>query len=147
MKSLFYFLLIVVSVVFIGSKPNHDPSKRSLEGTWELRDQYTYDGTKVVDTIPNTDGYRQIKMYYNGKVMWTRFVPKDSVEWFGYGTYYITDTSLVETLEYGSASMMQIVDTMRVFSFKLELQDNYYSQIATDGDGNPIYSENYIRID
>ena len=50
----------------------------TLEGTWELVSFYNYDANKIKDTVPTTEGYRQIKMYYNGKVMWTRYVPKDS---------------------------------------------------------------------
>jgi hypothetical protein len=141
-------LILVIVMVLFAAKPARDtPTQRSLEGTWEQVSQYTYDGEKVVDTIIPTEGYRQIKMFYNGKVMWTRFVPKDSVEWFGYGNYEATDSTLVETLEYGSASMMQIIDTARVFRFRLILQENMYSQIQTDSQGNPIYSENYKRLD
>jgi len=117
-----------------------------IEGTWELIDQYSYDGMEVIDTIENSDGYRQIKMFYKGKVMWTRYVPKDSIEWFGYGSYATTDSTLTETLEYGSASMMRIVDTMRVFRFELLLKKDYYQQITTDGEGNRLFSENYRRI-
>ncbi|WP_340066770.1 hypothetical protein [Ascidiimonas aurantiaca] len=117
-----------------------------IEGTWELINQYSYEGMEIIDTIDNSDGYRQIKMFYKGKVMWTRYVPKDSIEWFGYGSYTTTDSTLTETLEYGSASMMGIVDTMRVFNFELLLRKNYYQQITTDGEGNRLFSENYRRI-
>ncbi|WP_224491046.1 hypothetical protein [Robertkochia flava] len=149
MKIFSYAIITVVVLVLFAAKPfqNDASSQLSLEGTWEQIDQYTYDGEKVVDTIKATEGYRQIKMFYNGKVMWTRFVPQDSVEWFGYGSYIATDDSLKETLEYGSASMMQIIDTVRVFQFKLILKDNWYSQIQLDADGNPLYSENYKRLD
>ena len=119
----------------------------TLEGTWELVSFYNYDANKIKDTVPTTEGYRQIKMYYNGKVMWTRYVPKDSKEWFGYGSYSTTDSTLTETLEYGSATMMGIVDTLRVFHFKLNLKQNSYSQISLDADGNRTFSENYKRLD
>lgn len=149
MKIFSYAILTVVILVLFSAKPDkrNSSSQLSIEGTWEQVDQYTYDGEKVVDTIMATQGYRQIKMFYNGKVMWTRFVPQDSVEWFGYGSYNANDSTLTETLEYGSASMMQILDTARVFQFKLVLKDNWYSQIQLDADGNPLYSENYKRLD
>ncbi|MCM5663108.1 hypothetical protein [Galbibacter mesophilus] len=145
MKTLFYPLVFFSALILLSGSPK-DLSDNSLEGVWELVNRYTYDDNKVTDTLQNTDGYRQIKMYQNNKVMWTRFVPKDSVEWFGYGSYSTTKDKLVERLEYGSASMMRIIDTMRVFSFKLEKSNNYFSQITVDSDGNALFSENYKRI-
>ncbi len=124
-----------------------DPSADSIEGTWKMISNYNYDGGKVSDTIPLEDGYRQIKMYYNGKVMWTRYVPTDSVEWFGYGSYITTDTTLTEILEYMSASMRKIANANMEWKMKLELDKDRYSQIFIDDEGNPISSENYIRID
>ena len=79
--------------------------------------------------------------------MWTRFVPKDSVEWFGYGSYVASEDQLIETLEYGSESMMNVIDTLRMFTFELQISENEYSQITTDEDGNRIFSENYQRIE
>lgn len=147
MKFIKYPLLVlfVVSLLSISSVPVNTKSY-SIEGIWELVNQYSFDGDDVIDTIANTEGYRQIKMFYKGKVMWTRYVPKDSVEWFAYGSYETTDTTLTEMLEYGSASMMKIVDTMRVFKFELQLGKNTYSQITLDGEGNRLISENYKRI-
>lgn len=148
MKTSFYlFIFFLVCTSFIkNNQSGNSFQKYTLDGTWELIDQYTYDGMEVTDTILNTDGYRQIKMYYNGKVMWTRFVPKDSVEWFGYGSFYTKDSTLTETLEYGSASMMRIIDTMRVFTFELHLEKDFYKQITVDEEGSRIFSENYKRV-
>lgn len=143
-------LLIFLMFFLVAASTMTSPKSQatySLEGTWELVSHYNYDGTTISDTIHNADGYRQIKMYANGKVMWTRYVPKDSIEWFGYGSYKNTETDLVETLEYGSASMMKIIDTMRVFRFELQLQEHNFSQISIDVDGNWLFSENYIRIE
>jgi len=142
-KLVFLALLLVSATTLMSSKKTNSPS---LEGAWELMSHYNYDGTNITDTVPNPDGYRQIKMYSNGKVMWTRYVPKDAVEWFGYGSYTNTENSLSETLEYGSASMMKIVDTMRVFTFELELKEDRFTQITLDEEGNRTSSENYRRI-
>jgi hypothetical protein len=136
-------LLLCVSA----TTPSKPAALHSLEGTWELQSFYNYDGQKIMDTVPTTEGYRQIKMYYNGKVMWTRYVPKDSVEWFGYGSYKITEDRLIETLEYASASMMQNISPPMVFEFELVLTDDAYSQITIDENGNRTFSENYKRID
>ncbi len=121
--------------------------RETLVGTWELDSFYYYDNNQVSDTVQTTEGYRQLKMFTKNRVMWTRFVPKDSVEWFGYGVYVATPDQLIETLEYGSASMMKIIDTLRVFTFELQLQKDTYSQITLDGDGNRFSSENYKRVE
>lgn len=140
-------LACVMLLCVSGTIPYTPAAMHSLEGTWELQSFYNYDGQKIMDTVPITEGYRQIKMYYNGKIMWTRYVPKDSVEWFGYGSYMITEDRLIETLEYGSASMMQNISPPMVFEFELLLTDDTYSQITIDENGNRTFSENYKRID
>lgn len=147
MRKILYPIAIVFGLILLSAIPNQNNQKSSIQGVWELVDRYTYDGIQVIDTIHNTNGYRQIKMYGNDKVMWTRFVPVDSVEWFGYGSYFTTDSTLVETLEYGSNSMMKIIDTMRRFKFKLVIDDHTYSQITLDNEGNPMFSENYKRLE
>jgi hypothetical protein len=69
------------------------------------------------------------------------------VEWFGYGSYRITADRLIETLEYASASMMQNVSPPMLFEFELLLEDDTYSQITIDENGNRTFSENYKRVD
>ncbi|MEB3346302.1 hypothetical protein U6A24_12560 [Aquimarina gracilis] len=119
----------------------------NLEGVWELKHQFLYnENNKIIDTVLNQNGYRQIKMYSKGKVMWTRFDPKDSNEWFGYGTYTIKDGVLEERLEYASGPMMKIVDTTQVFKFDLVMGKNSYQQIDVDEDGHYILAENYAQI-
>lgn len=149
MKKLFGLALLMFILIsateFASPKPE---IKRSIQGTWELESFYNYDdGVNVSDTTLKSNGYRQVKMYYNGRVMWTRYAPQDSIEWFGYGQYKTTEDSLIETLEYASSSMMVALDTLRVFKFVLEMTDDTYSQISFDEDGNKTFSENYRRID
>ena len=43
--------------------------------------------------------------------------------------------------------MMRDLETLRKFTFELELKDNTYSQISTDAEGNRTFSENYMRVD
>lgn len=128
-------------------KSEEKTSFHSIDGTWELKSFYNYDGENVTDTVMATDGYRQVKMYYNGKIMWSRYVPKDKIARFGYGSYTITNDELKETIEYGDNEMMAALDTMRVFSFELKLADDTYSQISHDEEGNRTFSENYKRLD
>lgn len=140
----FLMFLLVSATNFTSSKPQ---TNTSLEGTWELESRFIYDGQNVSDTILNSNGYRQVKIYSKGKVMWTRFSPDDPAEWFGYGKYTNTESSLEEQLEYASEAMMKIVDTVQIFRFELHLEQNNYSQITLDEEGIPISSENYYRID
>jgi len=79
--------------------------------------------------------------------MWSRYNPTDTNEWFGYGTYSVKDGMLEERLEYASNQMMEIVDTVQVFRFELEIEKSSYSQISFDENGNKYNSENYDRIE
>lgn len=141
----FLMLILVSSSEFTSSKLQTNAN--SLEGTWELVNRFNYDQGNVTDTLLNTNGYRQIKIYSKGKVMWTRHSPDDPNEWFGYGSYTNTADELEERLEYGSATMMSIQDTLRIFKFELHLYKDSYSQISLDEQGSPTFSENYKRID
>lgn len=136
-------LILVSATNFNSIKPQ---TKASIEGTWELVSRHNYDGTNIIDTIPVTPGYRQIKMYYNGKVMWTRYVPADSIEWFGYGSYTTTESTLTEKLEYMSASMLKIANDNMIWEMELQLGDSTFTQIFTDEDGSRISSESYKRL-
>ncbi|MDC8002847.1 hypothetical protein POV27_02170 [Aureisphaera galaxeae] len=139
----------IVALLFLGSatESNSPSNTITLEGVWELQHQFIYEENQIQDTLYNLEGYRQVKMYSKGKVMWTRFNPKDTNEWFGYGTYRIVDGYLEERLEYASNEMMKIVDTVQVFRFELELGENTYSQISHDSDGDRYNSENYKKIE
>tara|TARA_Y100000815_G_scaffold275795_1_gene317852 strand:- start:3330 stop:3779 length:450 start_codon:yes stop_codon:yes gene_type:complete len=147
-KSVLLISTVLMATLFIAATHKEAPqSTVSLEGVWELEHQYLYDNNEILDTLYNLNGYRQVKMYSKGKVMWTRFNPVDNNEWFGYGSYEIKDGILEERLEYASNAMMQIVDTVQVFKFELILGNNTYSQITLDERGNKYNAENYVRIE
>ena len=59
----------------------------------------------------------------------------------------ITDKELIETIEYGDYGMMRALDTLRNFTFELDLKDNNFIQITQDAEGNRTFPENYKRID
>jgi len=143
---LVFLMLILISATAITSS-KQPLNMHSIEGTWELQSFYNYDGQEIIDTIDTSAGYRQVKMYYNGKVMWSRTNPNDSIGRFGFGSYKITENELIETIEYGDVEMIRALDTMRVFTFELQLSNDTYSQITTDEEGNRTFSENYLRID
>ena len=119
----------------------------TLKGAWELTGYYNYVDNKVTDSFNKSDGYRQVKMYTPNRVMWSKSVPSDSSEWFGYGTYDIEGNELVEVLDYGSIMMSKIIQEKREFKYELMINDDTFSQIEMDEDGNRLYAENYKRID
>ena len=92
------------------------------------------------------EGYRQVKIYADGYVMWTRQVPNDSLEWYGFGKYEIRGDTLVENLEYGSHTLMNLFKSDEHIFF-LVLDKDRYSQIDYDAMGNFKASENYIRVE
>lgn len=147
MKKISALVILMLLLVSATGPIEKEITYHSIEGTWKLESFYFYNDNKVTDTVPTQDGYRQMKMYYNGKIMWSRTDPKDTIGRFGYGSYVITETELIETIEYGDYQMMMALDTIRNFTFELKLTDTHYSQISVDDHGYRTFSENYVRID
>lgn len=119
----------------------------SLEGTWELVSYHNYQGNVAVDTFESDDEQTQIKMYTKNHFMWSKKVPHGNDEWHGFGTYVQTDSTLSETIKYGSAAMQNLISNSDQFFYQLKLEKDSYSQIVTDDEGYRIYSENYRRIE
>ena len=117
-----------------------------LEGNWEMIGFYNYEDNKIKDSFKTNNGHRQVKMYNRNKVMWSKLVPTDSIEWFGYGSYEATDSTLTEIMQYGSSVMNQVITEQKEFGYKLIVTDSTFSQIQTDENGDMVYSENYRRI-
>lgn len=150
MKKFAILILLLGSITFFGSATddNSTITQNSLEGVWELQHQYIYENNEIIDTLYNFNGYRQVKIFSNGgKVMWTRYAPSDSNEWFGYGTYEVKDGILKEQLEYASNAMMEIVDTVQVFRFELEFTKEGYNQTSLDDEGNKYNTEVYKKLE
>ena len=122
-------------------------TNESLIGTWELVGFYNYKNNIIRDSFRTNNDYRQVKMYTTSKVMWSKSVPKDSIEWFGYGPYELNDNTLTEVLDYGSKIMSEIIQERKEFVYEIDLSKNTFIQIEIDEDGNRIYSENYKRIE
>jgi hypothetical protein len=127
--------------------PLETKTSQSLIGTWELIGFYNYNNNEVIDSFNTSDDYRQVKMFTSSKVMWSKSVPKDSTEWFGYGTYNLNDNTLSEVLDYGSKIMSEIIKERKEFVYEINLTKKTFIQIEIDEDGNRIYSENYKRIE
>lgn len=152
-------LIAMVGVTLIGcatpesdNEPVQEPVAEeitgpSLEGTWEMTHYYFYDNNEITDTVMMSDGYRQVKMYQDGHVMWSRQQPKDSTQLFGYGIYMIDGESFIENMEFGSHYMMNVLDSNRIFNWVLDIGDDYYIQTEVSDEGERIYSETYRRLD
>lgn len=148
MKALLFFsCYLMVATLVSGDGRNTIDEKLTLEGVWELQNQQMYEDDVLSEVMENENGYRQVKIYSKGKVMWTRNDPSDTNEWFGYGTYTIKNGMLEERLEYASGPMMKIVDTTQVFLFELHIEKNEYQQIQLDENGHRFHGENYTRVE
>ncbi|WOD44046.1 hypothetical protein [Hwangdonia lutea] len=151
-------LLLFISICLLQScKNNTEPVSNSnntentdkplsLEGTWEIISFLNYRGNGVVDTIKSSADTKQIKMYSATKVMWNRLRKSDSTEWFGYGDYKVENGQLIETLEYGSRSM-NITEDTNEFVFDILIEKDSFTQIQMDSEGQPIFAENYKRLE
>lgn len=138
----------VCATLFMAALNNEDAElEKSLRGVWELKHQTFYENDVATDTMYNLNSYRQLKMYSKGHIMWTRYDPTDNNDWFGYGTYEIKEGMLIEYIEYGSKEMMKALDTVREFRFRLEMDENTYSQVALNEDGSANFSEDYIKLE
>jgi hypothetical protein len=156
MKTNILLLLGLLIVVFSCNNENKNSArvienkiennKLSIEGTWERTSFYNYRGD-IIDSFQSSIENKHIKIFTPSKVIWCRNNSADSTEWFGYGYYKLTDSLLIETLEFGSKSMQVPKDGSSVYEFKYNLDSDTFSQIRFDSDGQPIFSENYIRVE
>ena len=67
------------------------------EGVWELTNRYLLkDGDTLYSDPSQFPG--QHKIYCDGYVMWTDNPKSDSSEWHGFGTYKLSNDTLIEEL-------------------------------------------------
>lgn len=124
-----------------------EPKELTLEGAWEMVGFYNYSNNVIIDSFNTQNGYKQVKMFTDNKVMWSKKMPSDSTDWFGYGSYEFRDSTLLEIMDYGSKIMNQVIAERKEFKYHIILDENQFSQIEMDEEGNLVYSENYKRID
>ncbi|GGI57184.1 hypothetical protein [Winogradskyella haliclonae] len=157
MKTTIYSLLVLFFLISCTNNKSTIPKSKevsesntieqlSIEGNWEMVGFYNYKDNVLMDSFKTNMGYRQVKMFNKNKVMWSKLVPTDSIEWFGYGSYTATDSTLTEQMEYGSSVMNKVIAEQQEFNYRLVLTQNTFSQIQMDEEGNMVYSENYKRI-
>ena len=121
--------------------------KQSLQGAWQLVSYYNYVNDQIKDSTVSDSKQKQIKLYTDGKFMWSKKRPADSTEWFAFGNYNINDNILTENVEYGSLTMDNIMKLRKTFEYELILSENRFNQIELDENGSRIYSENYIKLE
>ncbi len=129
------------------SDAGFDTETTSLQGAWKLVSYLNYKENGDIDTILSSLENKQIKMYSDTKVMWSRERASDTLDWFGYGDYTIKDSILTEILDFGSKTMNAIIKDKKEFVYKIIISEDHFSQIQTDSLGAPIYAENYIKLE
>ena len=146
-----YAILLVLLTLLAGCKDTEEDNQMkkepTMEGAWNLVSFINYDTNGGADTINSSNDYKQMKMYSKTKVMWSRLPAGDSLDWFGVGDYSYKDGVLTEDLDYGSQAMNNRIKSNNRFQFQVHLTDSTFTQIEIDSLGNPIYAENYKRIE
>ncbi|TNJ46598.1 hypothetical protein KFZ70_14295 [Tamlana fucoidanivorans] len=152
----FFASLLVIILACNQSKENKEDmvlvekteikTHHPLIGTWERTSYYNYNQGKI-DSFQSKPENKHIKIFTPHKVMWCRNNAADETEWFGYGDYELTDSLLIETLEYGSKSMNVKDDGTSVYEFKYTVDGEKFSQIRFDSEGHLIFAENYVRVE
>ena len=96
-----------------------------VEGVWELTNRYW---VMEDDTIYADEVGVQHKIYFDGYVMWTADPGSDSSEWHGYGTYRLSNDTLIEKLSSMSLPMKVAMGSEDDALLKIEYDENFYKQ-------------------
>lgn len=96
-----------------------------VEGVWELTSHYWVLND---DTIYADEVGVQHKIYLDGFVMWTSDPAPDSSEWHGYGTYRLSNDTLIEKLLSMSLPMKLAMESEDEVMLKIEYDLNFYKQ-------------------
>ena len=96
-----------------------------IEGVWELTGHYW---VMDDDTIYDDEIGVQHKIYFDGYVMWTSDPAPDSSEWHGYGTYQLSNDTLIEKLSSMSLPLKLAFGSEDEAMLKIEYDQNFYKQ-------------------
>jgi hypothetical protein len=109
-----------------------------IEGVWELTNQYwVKDGDTLLlgpDEIPVKH-----KIYLDGYVIWTNEPSFDSLEWHGYGTYSLTNDTLIEKFISMSLLMKEEMGSEDEVIFQIEFDKDYCKQATNSVHRGTIY--------
>ena len=116
-----------------------------IEGVWELSSHYWVmdDDTIYADYVGVSH-----KIYFDGYVMWTSDPAPDSSEWHGYGTYQLSNDTLIEKLSSMSLAMKVANESKDEFTYKIEYDLNFYKQVMEQvfRDTLYLYTEEWKRL-
>jgi len=96
-----------------------------VEGVWELSNRYW---VMEDDTIYADEVGVQHKIYLDGFVMWTADPSPDSSEWHGYGTYQLSNDTLIEKLLSMSLPLKLAMGSEDELMLKIEYDLSFYKQ-------------------
>ena len=97
-----------------------------IEGVWELTSLYWYlDGDTLYADPPNGSIH---KIYFDGYVMWTSDPGPESSEWYGYGTYRLSNDVVIESLSSMSLPMKEAHNGEVEFELKTEYDQDFLKQ-------------------
>src|SRR6056300_1710040 len=140
-------LILIMLLTVISCKNNNETAMPetdeqanetpSIEGAWELVSFLNYSGDGTVDTIQTSNTFKQMKMFSETKIMWSRLRTGDSLDWFGVGDYTFEDGILTENLEYGSKAMRRRIKANKIFDFEIVIDETSFTQIEKDSLGHP----------
>jgi hypothetical protein len=124
------FLLVPLSIACT-RQPDEAASGKEVqdadpvEGVWELTNHYW---VLMDDTIYADELGVSHKIYLDGYVMWTVEPGADSSEWHGFGTYRISNDTLIERLSSMSLPMRLGMGTEDEVTIKTEYGKNFIKQ-------------------
>jgi hypothetical protein len=159
--------LIVFSLVLFGScaeTPKKEVTKSNdapqIDGVWERKGTIQFVNGKPVDTLfygiddtGEEEGFRNVKVYSEGNVLWVNNANDKANPWGapgGYGKFEISKDTLTEFMSHGCGGMGAMLqyqkDSLGVSSLKFPfgyyLDDNTYTQLG----GRVPNTENNIQF-
>lgn len=122
-----------------GASTNDVRSIDPIEGVWELTSRYWVldDDTIYADLVGVVH-----KIYFDGYVMWTSDPGPDSSEWHGYGTYQLSDDTLIEKLSSMSLPMKLEMGLKDEYSYEIAYDLDFYKQAMEQEFRDTIYQYN-----
>lgn len=132
--SVFLLLVIVLFTLCLACNQQSDESNTisfvripdTIEGVWQLSSRYWVldDDTLYADPTSSL----QHKIYYDGYVMWTSDPAPDSTEWHGFGTYQLSNDTLIEKLLSMSLPMKLAMGAADEAILKIVCDSDFYKQ-------------------
>jgi len=123
--ALFTFCIACTQQAGEGASDQEVRDADPIEGVWELSNHYWILDD---DTIYADEVGVQHKIYLDGFVMWTADPWTDSSEWHGYGTYRLSNDTLIEKLLSMSLPMKLAMGSEDEVMLKIEYDLNFYKQ-------------------